>query len=717
MGTVRGRFQSGVRPLPYAVIEATSAIGRYGAVADSVGRYVLRRLPAGELRVRATHTGHASVTLTVRLPENGELIVDLELNAEPLELPGINVRAGASPNPPTGRSEGDPVPIPALEVELLDISPGVGEAGLADAVHALPGNNPTDPTDVLFMRGSTTDLKLVLLDGVPVHTPFHVAGLMRSFDPTVLRSAKLYVGGAPARYDGGLTHILELETRSARRDRTRVSGSIDLLATSLAAETPLGSRAGVVASARALHGLGDATLGGERPYGYRDVLVSLDADPGADHRVRATGFWNSESVRLDFGPESGDATWGNRAGSVRYSGPVGPVRLDVTAGASAYSAELPLLPIQIPGEPDRPAVLASSETERVRLVAEAAWGGAAGPMRAGLSYEGLRASFAARSLTGDAYTASRGSSTVLGVFLDVTRPFSDGVTVRGGLRGDVFSGRTPRLAPRVAVLWELGPDVLLTIAAGRYHQVTRTPDGQVEETLLEFSNNRSGSGELLPVATADHVVLSLDQRLAGNVRLGIQGFWKRFEGLSGREEGSVRSSGIDLRVLSVGERTTVWLGYGLSWFWSPLDLSGHPADFVGRHLLSVGMSGHLSGPLHAEARVAYGAGLPYTSISFGSAVTDAGPGEQLLGGSRTSATGALPTRVDDEFLRIDLEIHALLEPEWGGRRWSVRPYLRLLNALDRRDALFYTYQPWRSDAVTPLAERPILPIFGVSFSF
>jgi hypothetical protein len=121
--------------------------------------------------------------------------------------------------------------------------------------------------------------------------------------------------------------------------------------------------------------------------------------------------------------------------------------------------------------------------------------------------------------------------------------------------------------------------------------------------------------------------------------------------------------------------------------------------------------------LHAEARVAYGAGLPYTSISFGSADAVAGPAEQLLGGSQTSATGALPTRVDDEFLRIDLEIHALLEPEWGGRRWSVRPYLRLLNALDRRDALFYTYQPWRSDAVTPLAERPILPIFGVSFSF
>jgi hypothetical protein len=73
--------------------------------------------------------------------------------------------------------------------------------------------------------------------------------------------------------------------------------------------------------------------------------------------------------------------------------------------------------------------------------------------------------------------------------------------------------------------------------------------------------------------------------------------------------------------------------------------------------------------------------------------------------------------LDEEFLRVDLEIQALFEPQWGGRAWRVRPYLRLLNALDRRDALFYTFQAWRPDAVRPLAERPFLPLIGVAFSF
>ena len=66
---------------------------------------------------------------------------------------------------------------------------------------------------------------------------------------------------------------------------------------------------------------------------------------------------------------------------------------------------------------------------------------------------------------------------------------------------------------------------------------------------------------------------------------------------------------------------------------------------------------------------------------------------------------------------MDLEIHAVLKPRWGGREWEIRPYLRILNALDQRDALFYTFQPWRAEAVRPLAQRPLLPVIGIAWKF
>lgn len=216
------------------------------------------------------------------------------------------------------------------------------------------------------------------------------------------------------------------------------------------------------------------------------------------------------------------------------------------------------------------------------------------------------------------------------------------------------------------------------------------------------------------------MVVSLDQTLGTSVRLGLQGFWKSYQGLETAPSETVRSSGIDLQIRSIGGRAAVWLGYGLSWFWSTEDLSGYASDFAGRHLLSAGISGDLSGPLRGEIRVGYGAGLPYTSLPFrslGASEEVSAPIDQSDDQPQLSQDSPLLSGLDEEFLRIDVEIHALLERRLAGRMLSVRPYLRILNALDRRDALFYTFQPWRSDSLTPLAERPFLPILGVAFSF
>lgn len=722
-GLVSGRFQDGVRTLPHALVEASTPAGPRVAVADSTGRYVLRDLPGGDVLVRASAPGHQAMRVTVRVVPGRRVTLDMELTAAPLLLAGVDVAADSSRaraiaeigGRETARPDAD------LEMTLLEISPSVGETGMLDAVQALPGNDPSDPSDILFMRGSTTDLKLVLLDGVPVFTPFHVAGLIRSFEPTVLESANLHVGGAPARYDGGLSHILDLRTRSARRDRVRATGAIDLLSASFAAEAPLGSRAGLITSARSLHDLGEGPLGGERPYGYRDILVSVEVDPAATHKLRATGFWNAESVLLDFDEGGSDAEWSNRAASATYTAPLGDARLQVVAGASRYRAQLPLQPSERPGQEDRGAILASADSDRARLTAELSWNETA-PLRVGVALEEQRALFSAESLGDGGFSTSAGSASLLGAYVETTRPLRSGLTVRAGLRGDLFSGDDLRVAPRVALFWTFGSDAMLSVAAGRYHQAGRTPEPQVEATLVDIANLDRVQGGLLPVATADHVVVSLAQRIDGRVTLGLDGYWKRFEGLEGGAGESIRNSGVDLRLQTGGDVGTVWLGYGLSWYWSPVDLSGRSPDFAGRHLISAGLSGELAGPLRGEARLAYGAGLPSTSIPFGSSDQAMAPSPSLetvqaLASAEEFSAESPVSPFDEAFLRVDVELNAVFEPEWGGRPWRIRPYVRLLNALDRRDALFYTYQPWRSDAFTPLAERPILPVVGIAFSF
>jgi hypothetical protein len=726
-GTVRGAFEGSVRPLPFSVVELWGPGFRRSVLADSAGVYRLAGVPPGALRLRASYAGHSPVTVDVLVPASGTLFVDLELPGQPVRLPPVDVTTDVRLDEPEGRAPPESGQgVDRFEAAALETGAGLAESGLADAVRALGGNDPGDASDVLFMRGSTTDLKLVLLDGAPVFTPFHVAGLLRSFEPEVLGRADLHVGGAPARYDGGLTYILDLHTRRPPRDATHVSGSVDLLSAATALETPLGSRAGAVMSARRLHDLGEAPLGAS-PYGYADLLTGLEVRPAEGHLLRATGFWNRESVLLDLPGTAGvsaarapeEAWWSNRALSASYVARMGRTFLEATVAGSGYDAALPLQAAPTQDDPQPIPVLAEANNERLRSGVEAAHPTSWGVLRSGISWEDVRVSYAVTSMDGGAGgTRIMASSSRFGGYVDASGTLGPGLTLRAGTRAEHFSGDgLLRLAPRVALSWEVAPAALLTLAAGRYHQLARATDVAVERSLGDVAADPEPTpGDLLPVATADHLVVALDQNLGERVRLGLSGFAKSYHGLSTAPGEVIRSSGVDLRVRRQSDRSSAWVGYGLTWYWSDADLSGSTSQFTGRQLLTAGWSGPLGDVLGGDVRLAFGAGLPYTSVPFRAAEAMAEDNlpatEGVLG-----QTPPLPGGLDEDFLRLDVEVHGTFHMDWGSRTVEIRPYLRILNALDRRDALFYAFQPWRSDELTPLAERPLVPVVGIAWRF
>ncbi len=732
-GTVTGVFRDRAGALAHALLVVETEAERRWIQADESGRYFLDGLAPGVVAVRVRHPGYGAIAVDVTLAAGASVRVDLRLTGRPLRLDPVEVRA--EPLPGGGAVEDEPGrarPIPELEVQALDLTPGVGDPALAAAVRALPGNDPASATDVLYLRGSTADLKVVLLDGAPVYTPFHVAGLMPGFEPALLGAAALHRGGAPARYDGGLTHILDLRTRAPRRDRLRASGAIDLLTASAAVEGPLGGRGGFLASARGLHDVGAGPLGGDGPYGYADALLAAEYEPGAGHRIGVTAFGNSEAVRLDYRAAPDDATWANRALSLAYEGGVGGTRrVRALAALGDYEAALPLRPASPgPSATDSAsppvALLATGANRRARLLAELEWGRPSARTVVGVSHNHIEVDYGALDPRAGVATSANATHATTGLHVDAVRLLAPEVTVRAGARADLFSGGDVAIAPRARLSWAFDPRALLSIAVGRYHQPTRTPDVEVERTLQEVVTSELSAPQLLPVARADHVVVSLDQLFSGRVRLGLHGFWKGYQGLAAAAGGgeTIRSSGIDLRLSGAGEREVIWIGYGLSWFWSDRDLSGYSRDFAGRHLLSAGASGDVWGALRGEFRIAYGAGLPYTAIPFRALdraenvpAAEPTPPDLPEAPARSSLDSPLLEGLDDDFLRVDLELHARFTPRWRGRAWELRPYLRVLNALRRRDALFYAFQPWRGDSLTPLAQRPFLPVLGVAVAF
>jgi hypothetical protein len=705
-------------PLRYAVVEVVSRLSRpMTAVTDSNGVYVLRDVPPGRRLLRATHIDHAPLEVELLVVSDKQQPLDFDLEFRPVRLTAVTAEA-ARVLPPAidtvALGQGDLGP---AAVRVMESTPGVAELGLVDAARDVPGYDPVDPSDVLFVRGGVADLKLVLLNGAPVYAPFHVGGLIHALDAEILRSATLHVGGAPARFDGGLSYIMDLETRSGRDARLHGKVALDMLSGRAMLEGPAGDRTSFLASARTVHGWGtEGWMLEPFPYSYGDAMARVDTRLAPGQVLSATGFWNEELVRLDtLGAARQQAVWGNRAGSLRYRGSMGETNVLGTLAMTRFRTTLPLggiRPLLTEGTASR--ARAAVDFEKPVAGGRLFWGGSLD--RIDFEYRAYPQGLSRDSMV----VRSEAEGDVGGLYGELAFSILPRVRVRGGLRADIYSlDDGVRVAPRLSTTILLTERVSLTLMGGTYRQYVRAP-----ERSVVFLGNvpDTAAGPALAVAEANHFVVALSQDFGEGVRMGLEGYYKEFSGLHASPERKTESSGVDFWVRRDEGAISGWLGYSLAWVWS-LE-TGRPTlsqAFSGRHLVTGGIIGPLIRSTHFDIRVSYGAGLPYTAVpeppmaSPSFAVAASVRPIELMDVTGPDVTG-LPTEPQDPYLRLDAQLSRTWAGNLGDFAFEVMPYLKVINALNRRDALFYQYNR-QAGRAEPLAGLPIMPIFGAEWRF
>lgn len=700
-GAIRGTVESepGGGPLPSAVIEV-SAGGH--TLSDSTGTYRLAHVAAGPQHVRIHSLDHEPMELEVFVPARGEVVVDVVLRHRPLQLGAVEVVSagqGGADTDPAPRGEAAITDFPALEGPGTGLDPArTGTAGSGSG------------GDVLLVRGSTASLKLVYLDGAPMYAPFHMGGLIDSFDPDLLSSAKLYLGGAPARYDGGVSYVLDMATRAPSRERWTGQLGADLVALRGRAEGPLWKGAGLLVAGRGVHGATLARLEGQPfPYSYGDGLARLDVALAPQVSLSATGFANAEGVRIDTTPwRDNFLRWRNDAGSARLRAPVFGASAEVTAALSDFDAWLP-------NAVDLYVV--KSRLRRARLAVD--FTRTEGNLRLGYGYAWDR--MWARHVVLDRRAGERiwftrdTFASVGGWYLDGQVNAGREWVLRGGLRGDMYvGGPFISFSPRLSATWLMGGRATLTLAAGRYHQLVLARVRAPFDYGVTDVADSLGIPTVPVVASSNHLTLSLDQEVTPGVLLGLEGYWKRFEGIPNPDEVGKYASGVDVWVRRGQGAVQGWMGYALAWYWPLQDSASAAPRFNGRQTLSMGVSasGH---PGKVELRVAYGAGLPYSplgGIPAGELSGSVGPGSVELQDG-TSLPGGPP----NDFLRIDGQVSRTFTPRIASHETELTPYLRVMNALDRRDALFYRYQQSGNADAKPVPTLPLLPVVGLQWKF
>src|SRR5262245_1663351 len=186
MGTVRDAGTA--QPLPGVAVTLTD-LDRATAT-DSAGRYALSEVPPGPQHLSIRCLGYAPRILHAFVPSAGSLQIDVALDPEPVRLEGIEVRA---PVPVRGLEPAGTRASADREVSIAAVrnDPMLAEP---DGIEALGGGDialrPESP-DGVHILGGASDQTSYSLDGVPIFSPFHAAGMTGAWNPDALSRLEL----------------------------------------------------------------------------------------------------------------------------------------------------------------------------------------------------------------------------------------------------------------------------------------------------------------------------------------------------------------------------------------------------------------------------------------------------------------------------------------------------------------------------------------------
>ncbi|MEZ4902458.1 MAG: TonB-dependent receptor plug domain-containing protein [Spirosomataceae bacterium] len=128
--------------------------------------------------------------------------------------------------------------IPVAQLKRLPML--LGEADLFKALTFTPGIMAgQEGTSGLYVRGSSPDQNLVLLDESPIYNTSHAFGFLSVFNPDVVKNIDVYKGGFPARYGGRIASVIDITMKEGNNQKKNTELSIGVLNSRFLKEGPL----------------------------------------------------------------------------------------------------------------------------------------------------------------------------------------------------------------------------------------------------------------------------------------------------------------------------------------------------------------------------------------------------------------------------------------------------------------------------------------------
>ncbi len=747
-GEVQGRVrdQDGAAVFAASVLVLEDSVVIRGTDTDRLGAFRIGSLAPGVYRIEVRALGYAILSREITVSAGPAPPVELTIEVQPILLEGLSVEADRA----RARVRFEEMPgvtereISAEEIKMV---PTIIESDPLRAIEVLPGVISTsDLSSSYNVRGGSADQNLILLDGTPLFSPFHLGGFFSVFNADMVQRAELRSGGFQSKHGGRVSSVLEIETDPGDGDFS-VDAGISALATRVAvgARAPkrISNALGLTESRWRVSGRRSYfDLFTSAPYNLTDYqLIGENWTAGGD-RITLTAYTGGDDIDLSE-LESDDVRvawkWGNDALGLRWTHPrAGGGSLDVLANWSTYGGSLEFI--------DFAGTRFNSRISQLQARVDFAerptpgLGFDLGASLERLDYENLLL-FGGSDFGG--FGNGRGDGAMMGTYGQF-RWFSPGrLVVEAGARLDTWMPSEGEAvvvpAPRLAVKTFFGRDVAVKAAVGRYAQFVHSLR---DEELPIALDTWLVTGPGVPHVVSDQVQLGAEGYVGDDWYWSAEAFLRTFDGvvavnysedtndpLDDAVPGRGLSYGADFLLRREAGNLTGWLTVSLlkaervlpDWV-SPLPDPPevtYPPIFDRRVEVDLVLQYDLGLGLDSGFRWKYGTGLPYTRPS--GSFRYLGPSHVRLGGLLAWEDPPYAVQLGDRngarypaYHRLDLSVRRDFNPTWG----RLTPYLSLVNLYDRRNVLFYLYDfeedpPQRSG----FSMFPILPTAGLEIHF
>lgn len=732
VGTVRDA-QTGT-PIAGAVV-ALSDLDRATAT-DEEGRYALRQVPAGPHHIAVRSIGYASHTVHALVPRAGELEINISLSPDPVPIEPLEVRGSVIVR---GIDSGDPTAYPDRECSIAAVHnhPLLSEP---DVFEALGGGEvvlrPETPGGV-HVRGGASDQVAYLLDGVPVFSPYHAAGVSSAWNPDAVSRMRLSSVSRSTAHSNTLSGAIEAVTR-APGARFRAQGSASSTQTRFTADGPIGAGgAGYVVSIRS--GLPDVIAPkGEASYlngETGDGLAKIEV-PALGGKVRLLGYDSENDIDAAAATEDAPSVpisrrnvfeWHSQSLGVEWRRESAPGTTRVLGWSAAgdanadWTAEAALLR------------LTSDRRDEGLLVAlERRSGHAASTV--GIRAERSRTRYRIDSDSVAIPSWSIEARTpVVAAFAQHERAIGPRVELDVGAtlaatRGDAYLG------PRTQVRWNASAPLSFSGSYARTHQFAQSLRneesvvGNIFPVDLHIGANAPG----IPVARSDQGVVAADLRPFAGLRLGVQAYARESDGLvlvaprSGEPfstgefaVGSATARGVSLDAAVSGARYGIVASYGYQHLRLEYGDSSYVPENGAAHLVETGLIVFPS----ATASVRLGA-----TAAFGRRTTTIASGFEWeacnlldqgceFGGSPHYAGEALGGTKLPTYLRVDLGVRKHWHVNVAGRDAMIALFGTYTNLLQRKNVLTYARNQSTGELIEIEMRPPAPLVVGLDWRF